>query len=127
LFLYAGCTAWTVGYDTIYAHQDSRDDAVIGLRSTALRFGNDTGLWLAGLYATAVALWLAAALSAGAGWLVLIALVGVGLQMLWQIATLDTSNPGNCLERFKSNRLVGWLFALGLLCDLVLVQAAGRL
>jgi 4-hydroxybenzoate polyprenyltransferase len=127
LLLYAGCVAWTIGYDTIYAHQDSRDDAVIGLRSTALRFGQDTGLWLAGLYGAAVTLWIAASLMAGAGWPVLIALLGIGLQMVWQIATLDTSNPANCLERFKSNKVVGWLFALGLLCDLVLVQAAGRL
>jgi 4-hydroxybenzoate polyprenyltransferase len=127
LLLYAGCVAWTIGYDTIYAHQDSRDDAVIGLRSTALRFGADTGLWLAGLYGAAVALWMAASLMAGAGWPVLIALTGIGLQMVWQIATLDTANPANCLERFKSNKVVGWLFALGLLCDLVLVQAAGRL
>jgi 4-hydroxybenzoate polyprenyltransferase len=127
LLLYAGCIAWTIGYDTIYAHQDSRDDAVIGLRSTALRFGQDTGLWLAGLYGAAVALWLAASLMASAGWPVWMALAGVGLQMVWQIATLDTANPANCLERFKSNKVVGWLFALGLLCDLVLVQAAGRL
>jgi 4-hydroxybenzoate polyprenyltransferase len=127
LLLYAGCVAWTIGYDTIYAHQDSRDDAVIGLRSTALRFGQDTGLWLTGLYAAAIVLWLAASLMAGAGWPVWLALAGVGLQMVWQITTLDTANPANCLERFKSNKVVGWLFALGLLCDLVLVQAAGRL
>jgi 4-hydroxybenzoate polyprenyltransferase len=127
LLLYAGCIAWTIGYDTIYAHQDSRDDAVIGLRSTALRFGENTGLWLAGLYSAAVSLWLVASLGAGAGWPVLVALGMVGLQMVWQIATLDTQSPANCLERFKSNRLVGWIFAIGLVTDLVLVQAAGRL
>jgi 4-hydroxybenzoate polyprenyltransferase len=127
LLLYAGCIAWTIGYDTIYAHQDTRDDAVIGLRSTALRFGENTGLWLAGLYSAAVSLWMVASLSAGAGWPVLVALGVVGLQMVWQIATLDTQSPANCLERFKSNRLVGWIFAIGLVTDLVLVQAAGRL
>jgi 4-hydroxybenzoate polyprenyltransferase len=125
--LYAGCIAWTIGYDTIYAHQDSRDDAVIGLRSTALRFGKDTGLWLTGLYGAALVAWVAACLLAGAAWPVLVALAGVGLQMLWQIATLDTSNPANCLERFQSNKVVGWLFAFGLLSELVLVQAAGRI
>ncbi len=127
LLLYAGCVAWTVGYDTIYAHQDSRDDAVIGLRSTALRFGENTGLWLAGLYTAAIGLWLAAGLAAGAGWPVLVALSLIAIQMVWQITTLDTASPANCLERFKSNRLIGWLFTIGLLCDLVLVQAAGRL
>ena len=127
LWLYAGCIAWTVGYDTIYAHQDSRDDAVIGLRSTALRFGNDTGTWLSCLYAAAVMCWLIAALAASASWPVFVALLLVALQMVWQIATLDTKNPANCLERFKSNRIVGWLFFLGLVVDLVLVQAVGKL
>ena len=127
VLLYAGCIAWTVGYDTIYAHQDSRDDAEIGLRSTALRFGDDTGGWLSGLYCAAVLLWAAAALAAGANWPVYLALFLIGLQMVWQVATLDTSSPSNCLERFKSNRVVGWLFFLGLVVDLVLIQAIGKL
>ncbi len=127
VLLYTGCIAWTVGYDTIYAHQDSRDDAVIGLRSTALRFGNDTGVWLSCLYAAAVALWSLAALAAGTSWPVFAALFLVALQMLWQIATLDINNPANCLDRFKSNRSVGWLFFVGLVVDLVLVQAVGKL
>ncbi len=126
-FLYAGCIAWTVGYDTIYAHQDSRDDAEIGLRSTALRFGEETGSWLSGLYAAAIALWSLAALSASVGWPVYVALLLIALQMVWQVATLDTASPANCLERFKSNRVVGWLFFLGLVIDLVLVQAIGKL
>ena len=127
VWLYAGCIAWTVGYDTIYAHQDSRDDAEIGLRSTALRFGENTGTWLSALYAAALAMWSFAAVSADAGWPVGIALVLIALQMVWQIATLDTADPVNCLERFKSNRLVGWLFFIGLVVDLVLVQAVGKL
>ena len=96
LWLYAGCIAWTVGYDTIYAHQDSRDDAVIGLGSTALRFGDDTGFWLAGLYAAAVVCWCLAALAAGSSWPAFAALLLVALQMVWQIATLDVKNPANC-------------------------------
>ena len=127
LLLYAGCICWTIGYDTIYAHQDSRDDAVIGLRSTALRFGALTTNWLAGLYSGAVLMWLLAALSASGGWPVLVALALVALQMVWQVATLDTQSPANCLERFKSNRIVGWLFFAGLVVDLVLVQAMGKL
>ena len=127
IFLYIGCIAWTIGYDTIYAHQDTRDDAVIGLRSTALRFGTHTGAWLSGLYATALTWWLLAALSVGAGWPVMVSLLAVSLQMIWQITTLDTANPSNCLERFKSNRLVGWLFFAGLVVELVLVQAIGKL
>ena len=127
LLLYAGCIAWTIGYDTIYAHQDSRDDAVIGLRSTALRFGDNTGGWLSGLYVMALVLWTLASVAAGATWPVFVALTAVALQMIWQVATLDTQNPANCLERFKSNRIVGWLFFIGLVVDQVLVQAIGRL
>ena len=127
LLLYAGCIAWTIGYDTIYAHQDSRDDAVIGLRSTALRFGDKTGGWLSGLYVTALVLWMLASVAAGATWPVFVALTAVALQMIWQVATLDTQNPANCLERFKSNRIVGWVFFIGLVVDQVLVQAIGRL
>ena len=127
LLLYAGCIAWTIGYDTIYAHQDSRDDAVIGLRSTALRFGPQTGAWLSGLYGAAVVLWVLAAWTASAGWPVMVTLLLVALQMIWQVATLDTASPANCQERFKSNRVVGWLFFTGLVIDLVLVQAVGKL
>ena len=127
LLLYGGCISWTIGYDTIYAHQDSRDDAEIGLRSTALKFGDQTGTWLAALYAGAVALWSLAALAAGAGWPVYLALLLVALQLVWQITTLDTHDPANCRERFKSNRVVGWLFFTGLVVDLVLVQAVGKL
>lgn len=125
--LYAGSILWTIGYDTIYAHQDSRDDAVVGIRSTALRFGDATGVWLSGLYAGALALWALAILAAGAGWPSYAGLMLVGLQMVWQVATLDSKDPTNCLERFKSNRVVGWLFFVGLVVDLVLVQAVGKL
>ena len=127
LLLYVGSIAWTIGYDTIYAHQDSRDDAEIGLRSTALRFGKDTGLWLTALYSCALILWSLAAVTAGAGWPTLFALVLVSLQMVWQVATLDVGNPANCLERFKSNRILGWIFFLGLVVDLILVQSVGKL
>ncbi len=125
--LYAGSILWTIGYDTIYAHQDSRDDAEVGIRSTALRFGEQTGAWLSGLYAGAVALWTLAVFAAGAGWPSYAGLLLVGLQMVWQVSTLDTSDPANCLERFKSNRIVGWLFFIGLVVDLVLIQAVGKL
>jgi 4-hydroxybenzoate polyprenyltransferase len=127
ILLYAGCILWTIGYDTIYAHQDSRDDAEVGIRSTALRFGAATGTWLTGLYGGALALWSLAAVWAGAGWPTFGGLGLVALQMVWQVATLDTASPANCLERFKSNRIVGWIFFVGLVVDLVLVQAVGKL
>jgi 4-hydroxybenzoate polyprenyltransferase len=123
LLLYLGSILWTVGYDTIYAHQDTEDDALLGIKSTALTFGAQTHLWVGGLYAGAWMLWFAAAMVAGAGILVTTALACVAGQFAWQIATLDTSKPANCLLRFKSNRWVGWLFFIGLVLEMVLVNA----
>jgi 4-hydroxybenzoate polyprenyltransferase len=119
--LYAGSILWTIGYDTIYAHQDKEDDLAIGLKSTALRFGQDTQRWLVAFYAGAVALWAVAGALAGAGFVFFIALGLAGAQMAWQVATLDVDDAGNCLARFKSNRLVGWALFLGLAADMAIV------
>jgi 4-hydroxybenzoate polyprenyltransferase len=118
LALYAGSVLWTIGYDTIYAHQDKEDDALLGLKSTALRFGGATPRWLAGFYAGAMILWGAAGLLAGAGVVFLLALGLVALQLAWQIRTLDMDDAGNCLARFRSNRLIGWLLLAGLAADM---------
>jgi 4-hydroxybenzoate polyprenyltransferase len=118
LALYAGSVLWTIGYDTIYAHQDKEDDALLGLKSTALRFGGATPRWLAGFYAGAIILWGAAGLLAGAGVVFLLALGLVALQLAWQIRTLDMDDAGNCLARFRSNRLIGWLLLAGLAADM---------
>jgi 4-hydroxybenzoate polyprenyltransferase len=121
--LYAGAVLWTIGYDTIYAHQDKEDDSLIGLKSTALHFGDRTHLWVAALYAGAVLCWTIAALAAGGRLIALVALALAALQMAWQVKTLDTSDPANCLARFKSNTRVGWILFLGLAAE-TLVRAA---
>ena len=118
LALYAGCVLWTIGYDTIYAHQDKEDDLAIGLRSTALKLGNATHRWLALFYAGAILLWAAAGVLAGARLAFFVALVIVSLQLVWQITTLVTDDADNCLNRFRSNQLVGWLLFLGLVIEL---------
>ena len=120
LLLYAGCVLWTIGYDTIYAHQDKEDDAVLGLKSTALRFGEETPRWLLLFYGGAIILWGMASYLAGAGWAFAAALGLVALHCLWQIYTLDTNDPDNCLARFKSNRVIGWLVLVGLLIDMAI-------
>lgn len=125
LLLYAGCVLWTVGYDTIYAHQDKDDDALLGLGSTALSFGDNTVSYVGGLYAGAVVLWLAAGLMAGTHLIYFLAVTLVFLQMAWQVATLDTSDPANCLRRFRSNRDVGAAVFLGLVADMALSWFAG--
>lgn len=123
--LYAGCVLWTVGYDTIYAHQDKDDDAQLGLGSTALRFGENTVSYVGALYGTAVVLWLIAGAMAGTHLIYFLALTLVFLQMSWQVATLDTASATNCLRRFRSSRDVGIAVFLGLVLDMTLSWFAG--
>lgn len=123
--LYAGCVLWSVGYDTIYAHQDKEDDARIGVGSTALQFGDNTVSYVGALYGAAVVLWLIAGALAGAHLIFFLAVTLVFLQMSWQVATLDINNPANCLWRFRSNRDVGIAVFLGLVADMALSWFAG--
>lgn len=125
LALYAGCVFWTVGYDTIYAHQDKEDDALLGLGSTALKFGEDTVSFVGGMYALAGVMWLVAGALAGAHLVYFLAVVLVFLQMSWQVSTLDIDDPANCLRRFKSNRDVGLALLAGLVADMALSWFAG--
>ena len=109
LLLYAGGFFWTLGYDTIYAHQDREDDALVGVKSSARALGRATkpvvGLFYAlalGCFAAAIVLPSMSLPSMG-----LLALVGA--QFVWQVVTLDIDNPMSCLVRFRSNRNVGLL------------------
>ncbi len=120
VLLYAGCVCWTIGYDTIYAHQDKEDDLAIGLKSTAIRFGEATTPWLAGFYSAAVVLWGIAVALAGAHWPAFLGLGLIATHLAWQVATLDIHAPDNCLTRFKSNRHVGWLMVAALAADMAL-------
>ena len=125
LALYAGSVLWTVGYDTIYAHQDKEQDLMLGLKSTALRFGEATANWVGGLYAGALVLWTIAGVLAGAHLVFFCTIAFVALQMAWQVTTLDTSDASNCLRRFRSNRDVGAAIFLGLVVDMALSWLAG--
>jgi 4-hydroxybenzoate polyprenyltransferase len=125
LLLYAGSVLWTVGYDTIYAHQDREDDLLLGLRSTAIRFGESTKSWVGGFYAGAIVLWLLAGFIAGTHLIYFTAVVMASLQMAWQVMTLDTADGANCLRRFRSNRDVGLVIFFGLVADMILSRMAG--
>ncbi len=125
LALYVGCVFWTVGYDTIYAHQDKEDDALLGLGSTALQFGEDTVSFVGAMYGLAGIFWLAAGALAGAHLVYFLSIVLVFLQMSWQVSTLDVHDGANCLWRFKSNRDVGIAVFVGLVADMVLSWFAG--
>src|SRR5579862_9605767 len=120
ILLYAGSIAWVIGYDTIYAHQDRDDDALIGIKSTALLFGPRTKPMLAIFYGVAVILIGAAGAAAGAGIVFALGLVAFAVHLGWQIARLDTADPENCLRLFKSNRDAGLIQFAGLLLDALL-------
>jgi 4-hydroxybenzoate polyprenyltransferase len=110
--LYAGAICWVVGYDTIYALQDREDDALVGIRSSALRMGERVRSGVGLFYLAAMGLWLAAFWLLRPDWLALLALAPLGLHLLWQVATLDSADADNALARFRSNRIAGQLMAL---------------
>jgi 4-hydroxybenzoate polyprenyltransferase len=120
LVLYAGSIAWVIGYDTIYAHQDAEDDALIGVRSTARLFGARTHRALVAFYTLAVVLIGVALILAGVRWPAWIGLAAFALHLVWQVRRLDISDPALCLRIFKSNRDAGLLLFAGLLADAVM-------
>ncbi len=115
LALYAAAFAWILGYDTIYAHQDREDDALVGVRSTARLFAGHTRPFLLACYAATVALLAGAGWLAGLGLLFFLALALPAALLAWQVATLDIHDPAGCLRRFHLNRETGLLVAAAIL------------
>jgi 4-hydroxybenzoate polyprenyltransferase len=109
--LYAGSICWVIGYDTIYALQDREDDAMVGIRSSALAMGARVQGGIAGFYAGAVALWALGFWLYREDPLALLALVPVAAHLAWQVMTLDIDDPANPLARFRANRWAGALMA----------------
>ena len=107
--LYLGGIFWTLGYDTIYAHQDRRDDPAAGVKSTARRLGLGSKPWLYAFYLAAVALLAATGYVVGLGWIFYAGLALAALQFAWQVADVDLDAPKDCLAKFRSNRLAGWI------------------
>jgi 4-hydroxybenzoate polyprenyltransferase len=120
LLLYAGSIAWVIGYDTIYAHQDADDDALIGIKSTALLFGPRTRAALLAFYGLAVVLIGGAFALGHAGFAAWIGLAAFAVHLAWQIRRLEISDPALCKRIFKSNRDAGLLLFAGLLVDAVM-------
>jgi 4-hydroxybenzoate polyprenyltransferase len=117
LVLYAGSICWVIGYDTIYAHQDREDDLLIGIKSTALLFGERTPSMLAGFYVCAVVLIAAAGFMAGGGMIFAAGLIAFGAHLAWQVTRLDIDDPAHCLMLFKSNRDAGLILFGAMLID----------
>jgi 4-hydroxybenzoate polyprenyltransferase len=109
--MYTGAALWVVGYDTIYALQDREDDALVGIRSSALRMGRHVKGGVGLCYLGAVALWALGFWLYREDWVALLALIPAAGHLLWQVATLDPDDPANPLERFRANRFAGALVA----------------
>jgi 4-hydroxybenzoate polyprenyltransferase len=141
LLIYAGTICWIIGYDTIYAHQDREDDALIGMKSTALRFGENTQTWLKLFYGLSILFLMAGVILAGAdeqspdglgyafpaiGAMFAGFGVAAGL-LLWQVVTLDIDDAVNCLDRFRHNHLFGAaVFAAIVIMWLIQSVSVGR-
>ena len=127
VILYLAGMAWTLFYDTIYAHQDREDDALIGVKSTARLFGDNSPVWLRGFMMASVALMtlaiLLALVPAGANPLALVVALGgawaFGWHMMWQMRRLDIDDPANCLRLFRANREAGLIPVLFLASALI--------
>jgi 4-hydroxybenzoate polyprenyltransferase len=118
MLLFFGCIFWTLGYDTIYAHQDKEDDALIGVRSTARLLGAHTKTWLIAFYAAAWVLFASAGFAAGQGAGFFVLMAAAAAHLAWQIRRLDIDNGENCLATFKSNRDLGLIVLAAILAGI---------
>lgn len=119
LLLYIAGIAWTLGYDTIYAHQDKEDDAVIGIKSTALRFGEDSVKYVAGFYATTAFMILLTGAFLNAFWLFYVFWAAASLHLVIQLYFWKMDDPMNSLKTFRANRDYGILVLLALACSFI--------
>jgi 4-hydroxybenzoate polyprenyltransferase len=114
VLLYIAGFFWTLFYDTIYAHQDKEDDALIGVKSTARFFGEKTRTWLYGFAAATVVLLMLVVTSADLGWVAKIGVIGVAVHLGWQAVACNFDDPKDCDSKFYSNRFIGWILLAGL-------------
>ena len=117
--LYAGGIAWTLGYDTIYAHQDKEDDLLIGVKSSAIALGPQTRPFLIAFYVVAVAGFAGAGVVADVAWPYFVGVAVAALLLAWQALRVRIDSPPDCLAKFKNNSLVG----LALFAGVVAAQA----
>jgi len=115
VILYVAGIFWTLGYDTIYAHQDKKDDLIVGVKSSALKLKDKTRPWLFVFYTLTVMLLAEAGRIADLSWPFYLALALCGVQLLWQAKEVNLDNPGDCLKKFQSNRLFCWILLAGII------------
>ncbi|MDX5462339.1 MAG: 4-hydroxybenzoate octaprenyltransferase [Wolbachia endosymbiont of Tetragnatha montana] len=117
LLFYIGCVFWTLSYDTIYAHQDKKDDEKLGMKSTALYFGDTTKSWLKRFYLISLMTWLYAGILSSLNNIFYIALLAVGFIFHRQYKNFNPDDPSQCMSIFKNNSYVGLLLFFGILLD----------
>ena len=121
ILLYLGCIGWVIGYDTIYAHQDIEDDALVGVMSTARLFGEKTKPALIMLYGWAIILLAFAFYAAGVAWPAWLGLAIAVMHMAWQVITVDIHDPAHCLKLFKSNSQFGLILFISLVASSMVI------
>lgn len=112
--LYTACVLYTMFYDTIYSHQDKYDDMLIGVKSTALKFGDQTKVWLTGFSSVMIGCLALTGQMCDQTWPYYIALTATGAHLAHQLFTVDLNNPDDCLKKFKSNTQLGAILFLGI-------------
>lgn len=113
--MWLGAVMWQVGYDSVYAYVDMRDDTMLGLKSTALRFRDNGKVWISGFYLATVVLWLLAGIGMGLSWAYYVVLAGIALHLAWQMRVFDVARPDRSFRLFRSNMTVGVLLVIAAL------------
>ncbi|KAF1761695.1 hypothetical protein GCK72_009951 [Caenorhabditis remanei] len=121
-WMYAAALQWTLVYDTIYAHQDKADDIMIGVKSTALRLGEDTKKWLSAFGVGTVASLTACGMASDQTWPYYVALAATTAQLGWQVGTVDIDNGSDCWDKFKSNSWMGIILFSGIVASTLLKE-----
>lgn len=118
--LYFSAICWTMIYDTIYAHQDKEDDSKIGVKSTALKFQENTKPWLTGFATGMISNMALAGVAMNQSWPFYLTLAAASCHFGWQIKTLDIKNRENCWKKFNSNQWIGGMILIGILSGTLL-------
>jgi len=120
--LYIAGICWTLHYDTIYAHQDKKDDTLVGIKSTALRFGDNTKYWLSLFSTLCIGGLVLSGYSASISMLpFLVGMSAAASHLVWQIATLDINNERDCGAKFRSNKVFGAIVFLAFVLGKIFV------
>ncbi len=123
VLFYIGCVFWTLSYDTIYAHQDKDDDHKIGIKSTALYFGNNTRTWLKRFYMLSMTMWLYAGVLSSLNNIFFIVLSIIGIILYYQYKKFNYDDSAQCMLMFKNNSYIGLLLFVGILLDRIIYSS----